>query len=203
MRLALCLLLCCAVSAQEKTIRSSGRLVIAPTNVKDATGRSVDGLTAEDFILMDNGVRRPVQLDVTFLLISLAIVVQTSGNSFAALRNVAHIGGMLEPLITGAGGSAAVIAYADEIQQVQELTTEFDRVKEKLSRLKANRGSGQRNIDAVGQSIRLVANDPVERRRIILIIGESKNTGSKAKLTDIVTLAQQQNVLIYAVHYSR
>src|SRR5260370_42433347 len=110
MRLALCLLLCCAVSAQEKTIRSSGRLVIAPTNVKDATGHSVDGLTAEDFILMDNGVRRPVQLDVTFLPISLAIVVQTSGNSFAALRSVAHIGGMVGAPVPRAGSATAVLA---------------------------------------------------------------------------------------------
>jgi VWFA-related protein len=57
-------------------------------------------------------------------------------------------------------------------------------------------------IDAAIQGVRMLAAQPANRRRVLLLIGETRDRSSKAKLQDAVTLAQQENVSIYVLSYS-
>jgi VWFA-related protein len=53
--------------------------------------------------------------------------------------------------------------------------------------------------DAMAGAVELLKAQPVSRRRIMLIIGESQDTGSKAKLGEVVRDAEHANISIYAV----
>ena len=88
-------LLTAMLAAQEPTIRTTVPLVVAPTTVTDAAGKHIDGLTATDFLLLDNGRQREIQVDVSYLPISLVVAIQTSGISGPALEKIRKIGGMV------------------------------------------------------------------------------------------------------------
>lgn len=49
----------------------------------------------------------------------------------------------------------------------------------------------------------MLAREAKDRRRVLLLICDGKDSGSETRLEDVVTDAQQQNVLIYALTFSR
>jgi hypothetical protein len=44
-----------AISAQQPTFRSGTKLVVQTVNVKDKDGKPVEGLTARDFVVIEDG----------------------------------------------------------------------------------------------------------------------------------------------------
>lgn len=197
-------LLCLAgfvLLAQTPTLRTTVRLVVAPTTVMDRSGSYVSGLGERDFRLYDNGKLRDIRVDVTYIPISLVIAVQSSSFSAEALNKVRRIGSMIEPLVTGERGEVAVTAFDSEVRVLQEFTSNFDDVQKALGRLGPG-DEGAKMIDAVAESVRLLAACPPERRRVLLVFGETRDRSSKLKLEDVITGAEQENVTIYPVTYS-
>lgn len=188
-------------SSQEPPLSTTVRLVIAPTTVTDSDGRYVDGLTEKDFLVYDNGKPQRIQADVTFVPISLVVAVQSNTLAAAALNKVHRIGPMLEPLILGERGEAAVLSYDDQVSQFQGFTSDSGRLTAALRRIPPS-GERARMIDAVVQAVRMLAARPANRRRVLLLIGETRDRSSKSKLEDAVTLAQRENVSVYVLSYS-
>ena len=111
--------------AQESRFDAESRLVLVPVTVTDSKGRFVDGLEASDFLVLDDGCEREVTVDsfaTGVAPVALAIAVQSSGISSAALIKVKKIGTMIQPLITGERGCAALVAFAERIEWLQECT---------------------------------------------------------------------------------
>ena len=48
---------------QPLTIRTEVPLVVLPVTVTDSRGKSIDGLTVADFVVLDNGKPRQAQVD--------------------------------------------------------------------------------------------------------------------------------------------
>ena len=189
------------ISAQDTTLRTTVRLVVAPTTVTDRQGKYVEGLTEREFRLSDNGVPRDLHVDFAYVPISLVIAVQASEFSAAALNKLHRIGGMIEPLVTGERGEVAVVAFDSEVRVAQDFTSSFDAVQAAIKTLRPG-DRGSKMIDAVSESIRMLAARSAERRRVLLVFSEARDRSSKSKLEDVVTRAEQQNVTIYPVTYS-
>jgi hypothetical protein len=108
--------LCVAALGQDLTIRTRVPLVVAPATVTDGKGRFIDGLRESDFVLLDNGHSRPLHIDTSDIAqipISIVIAVQSNGFSGPALAKIRKVGSMVEPLITGERGEAAVIRFSE------------------------------------------------------------------------------------------
>src|SRR5262249_21340048 len=58
-------------------------------------------------------------------------------------------------------------------------------------------------IDATLQAIKLLETRPPERRRILLLISETRDQGSESELRDAVAEAELNNILIYSLNISR
>lgn len=187
--------------AQEPRLSTTARLVIAPATVVDRTGRYVDGLTQRDFVLYDNGERRAIDVDVAFTPISLVIAVQTSVLAREAVNRVHRIGSMIEPLVIGERGEAAVVAFDDDITTVQGFTSDPDRLSKAFQSLRTG-GDASRMVDATIESVKMLGTRPPRRRRVLILISEPKDRSSKARLEDAVALAQEQNVMVYPLTYS-
>ncbi len=195
------MILTAALFAQEPALRTTVRLVIAPTTVTDSHGKYIDGLSAEDFLVYDNGKPQSIQADVTYLPISLVIAVQSNTIAAEALNKVHRIGGMIEPLITGERGDVAVISFDEQVGIVQDFTSGAGKLEQALKRLQPS-GTRARMIDAVSKAVEILAAKPPSRRRVILLIGESRDRSSETRLEDAITLAQRENVSVYALSYS-
>lgn len=199
MRLVLFAVAMC-LGAQETVIRTTVPLVLVPTTVTDRHGKTVDGLAETDFEVLDNGAPVRHSLETTIEPIALVVAVQTSGIAGPALAKIQKIGAMFEPLVVGDGGLAAIITYSDQVKVRQEFTHSVGEFTRSMRAIEPD-GAGSRMNDAVFEAINILAAKP-KFRRVLVVIGESRDRGSQAKLQDVVTRAQSANVTIYPVNYS-
>jgi VWFA-related protein len=189
------------VSAALAQFRSTSRLVIAPATVTDSSGHFVDGLTAEDLILFDNNVPQTTQLDWTTYPIDLVVAVQTSANSGAVIDKLGGSGILFAQLLAAEAGQTAMITFSDEVRLHQDFTGDPDKLTHSLRMLRMEGGDAHM-LDALIQALGMLEQRPAGRRRIVLMIGEKRDRGSKAKLADAVERVQKLNATVYWLTYS-
>jgi len=125
-----------SVLSQETTIRTTVPLLTIPVSVTDANGKPVERISATDFVLLDNGLPRPVNVDVLesgISPISFVAIVQTSNMSLAAIAKIRKIGSMIPLAVVGANGAAALVTYDAEVKIVEDFTTDADAITEAFS----------------------------------------------------------------------
>jgi VWFA-related protein len=206
---ALAFLICCVrivpgqVPSSNPTFRAEKRVVQVPVSVTDKSGRAVEGLSARDFRLLDDGVPREVSMD-TFdtgvAPISLVIAVQTSGISGPALVKIRRIGGMIQPMVTGSRGEAAVVAFDDNVAWRLDFTSDSEQLQRALLGLHAGTFSRAHMFDAVGEAANLMRNR--KGRKILLLISETRDRGSKMNLKQTLQIVGREGVEVFAAHYS-
>lgn len=204
-RYALLALLAVPVSGQNPTFRARSPLVVAPVSVRDKKHISIDGLTASDFVLLDNGVPRPIQVDPSGVYqsgISAVIVVETGAAAHAALLKIKKTGSLIDGYITGADGDAALLTAGSDVKLAQPFTPDGVQVRTAFRRLKAEDGNDSHTLDAIREGLDMLSTRPSDRRRILILISESRDRGSKTKAQDVLDMAQRSNVTIYTVTYS-
>jgi VWFA-related protein len=191
-------------AAQDTTIRTRVNLVVTPVTVTDRQGHFVDGLQEPDFAVLDNGRPQNVRMDtwdVALTPISLVILVQATEVSGPALAKIRKVGSLIEPLITGERGEAAILSFTDEIHSLQDFTHDAGRIGTAFRKLKTG-GDQARAIDAVAEAIERLRGRPENSRKIVLLISESRDRGSKASLAEVLQSAQRSNVIIYPLTFS-
>jgi len=141
--------------AQETTLKATVPLVVAPTTIVDRAGHYVLGLTAADLMLFDNNVPRQVQVDELTEPISLVVAVQSTQEAWAAQDKIKKVGSMIEPLVAGERGQAAVIWYDHEVTVAQAFTSDTGVLESVFQQARAN-GSGGSAIDAVAKAVDLL-----------------------------------------------
>src|SRR6266540_2529524 len=157
MRRAALLAFAVSLAAQETHFGARSRLVQVPVTVMDAKGRFIDGLEASDFQVLDNG--RPQQTVVDTIAtgvapIALVIAVQSSGISVPVLEKVRKIGVMIQPLIMGERGCAALISFAERVRWLQECTSDPEALARAFHQLTPGEERSGRMLDAAHAAIR-------------------------------------------------
>jgi len=202
-RLALqVLLLSTILAAQEPIARVPVRLVMAPTSVTDHRGNFINGITVSEFALFDNNVPQKIRQDTDFLPISLVVAIQTNNQIAAMLPKIHELGPLLGTLVVGEGGEAAILTFDRHIQVAQSFSSDLGRITHTLRHIEFQYDKSHL-IDATLEAIRLLKNRPPERRRILLLISETRDQGSESKLRDAVEEAELNNILIYSLNVSR
>jgi VWFA-related protein len=186
----------------ETIIRTTVNVVVAPVTVTDRDGRYITDVTPSSFRLLDNGKSQDIKVDQSFIPISLVVAIQANWNTQSILPKVQKIGPLLQGMVTGEQGEVAIMAFDHRLQLLQDFTTDGGMISQALQKLKAGSQSS-RMIDATTESIRMLARRPVNRRRVVLLISETRDKSSENKTREALTVAQLQNVLIYTVNINR
>jgi VWFA-related protein len=195
------------LSAQEDSNRFGvqSRLVQVPVTITDAKGRFVDGLEAEDFLVLDNG--KPVDRTAIDTIatgtapIAIVVAVQSSGISTAVLAKVRKIGSMIQPLITGERGCAAVVSFASRVRWLSECTNDASKLTNAFWTIRPGEEKAGRMLDAVQEGIERLSRRS-NSRRVLLLISESRDRGSETDVETAVKAAQMASVTIYSATYS-
>jgi len=178
--------------------------VQAPVLVFDRDGQYVSGLQPEQFHLFDNGKEQNIHVDVSYLPISLVICIQRNQHVEALMPELRRIGVMIAPVIIGDQGEAAVIAYDSRVQVLQPFTNEADKITEVVKKLNTYGGSYSNHmVDAVSEATSMLKSRPKDHRRIIMLVGETRDIGSETRLRDALLDLQFANVMFYAVDMPR
>jgi VWFA-related protein len=202
---ALVLLTCASLAVPQEpqtTIRTQIINVVAPTVVMDKNGAFVNGLTPQDFRLYDNDKPQEIRVDVSFQPIDVVVCLQADAVTQDVLPRVRKIGPLLENLVIGEQGQVAIIAFDHRIRVMQDFTSDGEKIKEALNKI--NPGSTTAaQIDAVNTGVRMLSRRGKDRRRVLMLISETRDKGSEGRLKDTLLLAEVNNVLIYTVNMSR
>jgi VWFA-related protein len=191
-----------AQQAPQGPIRVRVALVNTPVTVHDAKGDLVLNLKKENFQVFDNGVKQAIEsFDLGGDPLSAVLLFETSSRIEPLLPAVQKSAIVFTQTVIGPSGDAEVVAYDGGVQSLLPFTTDHDKIEKTITTLKAG-NSGARLYDALSTSVGLLRNRPVERRRVIIVVGEPRDMGSEEKLGEVLRQAQLSNIVIYSVGLS-
>ncbi|MGC1644407.1 MAG: VWA domain-containing protein [Candidatus Sulfotelmatobacter sp.] len=188
---------------QETTLRSQSNIVLVPALVKDKQGGIVYGLQAKDFIVEDDGVEQPVRLDEVpeGQPISLVVAIQRGRRAYAEFPRMQGLKSMLDPLFTLGTARVAVVEFDSQVDLTRNFTNDATLVEDDLRNLQPG-DDGARILDAVDYSVKLLKQEPEDHLRVLLLISETRDHGSHAKIDDTVAAIGQSNAVMYALAFS-
>jgi VWFA-related protein len=186
----------------QTTFRTGVSVVVAPTLVMDKDGSYINGLQPSDFRLTDNGKEQNIKVDVSYVPISMVVAVQANADVDPVLPSVRKIGSMFQGAVTGDQGEVAILAFDHRIELKQDFTGSTDKLEEALKSIKAG-SSSSRMLDAVIQACRMLQKRPENRRKVVLLISETRDNGSEARMREALDVVQISNVVIYPVDINR
>lgn len=195
------------LSAQDDLPRRSDivvttKVVIAPTTVTDNDGRFINGLQVNDFVLTDNDKPQRITQDVVFQPLSLVVAVQSNAQVEGIIPKLQKIGPAIGSLIAGESGEVAVVGFDHRIMDLQEFTSDPQKLDLAFKKLKPGSSSAALN-DASMHAINLLRNRPQNRRRVLLLISETRDVAGSMHPREVLSAAQFANVLVYSINISR
>jgi len=194
-----------AQEPESSTIRANVPLVLAPVTVTDKKGNIIDGLSVDDFRLTDEGVPQKIRMDTSDTVlapVSLMVLIQASGISAPVLARIERVGGLIKPLVIGQRGQAAVIEFDDEIRVRADFTSDSNTISAAFQKTRSRSLRKARLIDAVAEGVKMLDTRSPNNRRVMLILSESRDRGSKGKLGEVIEQAQRAGVVVYPATYS-
>jgi VWFA-related protein len=171
--------------------------------VKDAQGGIVYGLQAKDFILEDDGVEQPTRLDETpeGQPISLVVAIQKGRRAYAEFPRIQGLKSMIDPLFALGTARVAVVEFDSQVNLTRNFTQDQALVEDDLRNLQPG-DEGATILDAVDYSVNLLKKESEGRLRVLLLISETRDHGSKVKIEDTVAAIGQSNAVMYALAFS-
>jgi len=176
--------------------------VLVPVTVFDRDGGYVNGIETRQFHLYDNGKEQNIEVDIAYQPISLVIAVQANAKVESILPQVQRVGNLITPLVIGDQGEAAVLAYDSRIRKLQDFTSNPDQITKAVKSIIPG-STSNRMIDAVVEGARMLHSRPQNRRRIILLIGETRDIASESRAREALIDLQLANIVLYSVDMSR
>jgi VWFA-related protein len=188
----------------QAPIRVQVNEVVVPVTVIDEKGRFVSDLEQSDFKIFDQGKEQTIryfnrernQRVVVGFLVDLS---NQSRGQWKSLQE-ATIELVLNLLPGDKKYAGYLIGYGNEAELMVNTTPDADPIVEKLRKISPSGGSAF--YDAVYMactSRKLVEGEPVDPRRVIVVIGDGHDNASSKTLDQVIELAQRYQVTIDAM----
>ena len=186
------------------TLRVTANEVLVPTLVEKRGGGVVYGLTQKDFVLEDNGVPQKirVQEEMDTAPVSLVVAVEEGGMSALEFDKLAKLGPLLDMFLSDGRSQAALVGFDSKPHLLHDYTHTSEEISDGLKHL--DPGDGQDAIlDTVGYAVDLLESQPKEYRRVLLLISEERDHGSKhTKPAQLIEKIGRSDVLVLSVSFS-
>jgi VWFA-related protein len=183
------------------TVRST--LVLAPVLVKTKGGDVVFKLTANDFLLTDNGVPQNLTLveDTDSQPLALAIVVETGGAGARHLNDYRELDAILDNFIGGVEHRVALIGFDSALHLLTSFTPDTAVASRQLADLRKGDAGGA-ILDGVAFAVEQLRQQPARYRRAILLLSETIDHGSNITLGRALRLISDTNTTMYSFGFS-
>jgi Ca-activated chloride channel family protein len=191
-------------SSEDGTIKVSVNEVIVPVTVTDGKGRFVSDLDKSDFQIFEED--RPQTM--TFftrernqpVVIGFLLDMSTASNiHWKNFQNATEE--LIQNLLTGDPKySGYLIDYAQDAEVAVDTSSDPEPMVEKVRKLKP--GGGSALYDAIWlacTSRKLIQGEPIEPRRVLVIIGDGHDNASKHSLAQVLELASRNQFTIYCI----
>jgi VWFA-related protein len=191
-----------APQSAPATITSTSTLVIVPTLVRSASGELIHGLKPSDFRLTDNGIEQKISIeDIERQPLAVVVLMQTGGTAPRQFQNYRNTGTMLSYMMGSSAHRVAAVTFDSRPEDQWDFTANIDDLDDAFTKPEDG-DHGAAVVDAVDYAITLLREQPPQFRRIILLLSQPQDDGSKAHAEDVVRRLGESNTTIYSVTFS-
>jgi hypothetical protein len=147
---------------QGPVVNSRTTLVLVPALVRTKSGEPVFTLTAQDFVMTDDGIEQKLTIDedTGSEPLALVIVVEVGGAGSRQLGKYRNLGPSIEAVVGAVPHEVAVVQFDGAPQIVLDFTSDLNAVGESLQNLEP----GDRNaaiLDSLRFSVDLLRRQPI------------------------------------------
>src|SRR5688572_25418496 len=179
------------------TVRVDVNLVQVDAVVRDRAGKPLNSLRQDDFRIFEDGVEQRIQFfSRDSLPLAVAVVVDRSG-SVAPLMGQVQWAAFQALQLLKAGDQVALFSFASNVELLEELTSDRQRVANRIGRITA--GGGTAIVDAVAEALRYLDTVAPDRRRAVILISDNVEGNSNTRVDDAVTFALESEAVVYSV----
>lgn len=195
-------------SSTDIPIRVSVNEVIIPVTVTDEKGRFVSNLDQNDFKVFDEGklqnikffTRERNQPVVVGFLMDLSNASRLHWKNYQDAASELVLALMPNERGNEKKYQGYLIGYSNDAELMVNTTADPEKLVDKIRKMKP--GGGAALYDAIYMACTnraLVKGEPIEPRRVLVIIGDGHDTASKHTLQQVLELAQRNLVTVYGV----
>ena len=193
-----------AAPGAAPSLRVTTTEVLVPTLVEEKSGGILYGLKPGDFILEDNGVpqRIKVQPEMDTAPVALVVAVEEGGSSVLEFDKLARLGPLLDVFLFDPRSQVALVGFDSRPHLIEDFTHSSDKVNKELTELSPGKG-GAAIMDTVNYAVTLLESQPKEYRRVLLLISEERDHGSKhTRPVQLIRKIGESDVLVLSVSFS-
>jgi VWFA-related protein len=173
--------------------------VLVPVTVLNSKGEMIFDLAKDNFHIYDNGAEQTIeQFDIGGDKLAVALVIETSSHIQMMAPAIRGMGSVFTETVMALEGRAAVITYDGTVEVRQPFTEDHDAIESAIKKVEFKTPE-MHLYDAMSTAVGLLKMQPPSFRRIMLILGESQDQSSDAKLGLVLREVQLANISIYAV----
>jgi VWFA-related protein len=186
------------------TLRVTTTEVLVPTLVEKKDGGILYGLKQGDFVLEDDGVPQKirVQEELDTAPVALVVAVEEGGASVLEFDKLAKLGPLLDLFLSDPRSQVALVGFDSRPHLLEDYTHAGDTVNDDLKSLQPGDG-GAAILDTLSYSVNLLETQPKEYRRVLLLISEERDHGSKhTKPEKLIRQIGESDVLVLSVSFS-
>lgn len=197
-----------AESAQEPApIRVQVNEVIVPVTVTDDQGRFVSNLDKGDFRIFEDGKEQKIQYFTRERNQPVVVGFVLDASNSTRLYWKTFRESVLELVWNLLPGdrrfSGFLVTSSTEAELAVKTSSDPEKIVEKIRALKP--GGGSAIYDAIYLACTrtdLVQGEPIEPRRVLIVLGDGSDNNSKYTLDQIVEIAQRSLVTVYCISTS-
>lgn len=186
------------------TLHLTATEVLVPTLVEKRGGGILYGLKPADFVLEDNGVPQKirVQQEMDTAPVALVVAVEQGGASVLEFDKLAKLGPLLDLFLTDPRSEAALMGFDSKPHLIRDYTHSGDAINDALNHLEPGDG-GAAILDTISSAVDLLETQPKEYRRVLLLISEERDHGSKhTRTAQLIQKIGGSDVLVLSVSFS-
>src|SRR5262245_32176094 len=172
-------------------------LVNVSATVRDSSGRYIDGLTQQDFTLIENGVEQKLSFfnHDTQTNLSVGVLIDTSGSMRhklqQALQTVREVS-----LALGPQDEMFLMTFSDDVDVRQRFTKNPEDIQRALRGI---RSGGETSVyDALQVGINEMKNAR-NGKRILLLVSDGYDTRSKINMDQALEQLKRSQLQLYAI----
>lgn len=159
---------------------------------------------ADDFTIEDDSVEQTVHMDEAAEVepLSLMIAIQTGRKAEHEFLRIAGLHAMLTPILEQPDSKIAVVTFDSRIELAHDFTSDAAQIDRVLEHLPPG-DDGAAILNTVNYCVGMLNKQPGSRKRVLLLISEKRDYGSKASIIDsVITSIGDSNTTIYSLIFS-
>ncbi|MFP5234875.1 MAG: VWA domain-containing protein [Acidobacteriota bacterium] len=182
-------------------VKSTSTFVEVPALVRSASGEPVMDLAGSQFRIFDNGIPQKVVMEsAQNLPIALLILVQTGGAAREAVASFADLPRLLPQTVGGTEHELMLVTFDSKVEEIWHFPPRADGVIYALTHPQAG-DDGAAIRDAVSFGVRQLQSEPGRFRRVVLLISQRNDAGSKTSEKELLKQLGTASTVIYNLQF--